>query len=180
MLNLNMVIVLPEVGQMKNFHLLLGVVLLALPVAAQTNGTGIRMQSTVCAFEDGKRISVRYAQTSGSAKLNTGQLWPDTSRPMFLFSQATLRIGDSAIPIGAYRLYVIPGKKEWTLVVNKNVASDAKYDQQQDLVRASMETGQVSGDNKKLRIYFGRDAPKQCEFRFYYGNAGAAVEFNEE
>jgi hypothetical protein len=137
-------------------------------------------KSAVCTLEDGKQVSLRYAvDDRESMKLKMGQMWPQTDRPMLLFSQTPLRIEDSSVPIGAFSVYIIPAKKEWTLVVNSNVTS-GEYHPQQDLVRASMVTGDVSGREAEHKIWFGHSAPKRCEFRFYDGNTGASVEFHEE
>jgi hypothetical protein len=108
-----------------------------------------------------------------------GQMWPQTDRPILLFSQTPLRIEDSSIPIGAFSVYVIPDRKEWTLVVNRNVTS-GQYHPQQDLARASMVTGEVSGREKGRKIWFVHSAPNRCEFRFYDGKTGASVEFKED
>jgi len=166
---------------MKNLVRVISAILFAIPVAAQTSGRQTQMESTVCTFEDGKEISIQYdGQVDESAKLSMGQLWPHSTRPMLLFTQTPLRIESSPIPAGAFSVYVIPGKKQWTLIVNRNVTSGVEYRQQEDLVRASMETGQVSSGEKQPKLAFGRLAPKRCELRFYYGNTGASVEFHEQ
>ena len=137
-------------------------------------------KSAVCTLEDGKQVSLRYAvDDRESMKLKMGQMWPQTDRPMLLFSQTPLRIEDSSVPIGAFSVYIIPAKKEWTLVVNSNVTS-GEYHPQQDLVRASMVTGDVSGREADHSIWFGHSAPNRCEFRVYDGDTGAFVEFQED
>ena len=62
---------------------------------------------------------------------------------MILFSQTTLIINKVEIAPGAYSLWLVPDKKNWTLVVNKNVKADSAYDPAQDLVREPMEIGQL-------------------------------------
>jgi hypothetical protein len=137
-------------------------------------------KSAVCTLEDGKQVSLRYEiDAHDSTKLRMGQMWPQTDRPILLFSQTPLRIEDSSIPIGAFSVYVIPDKKEWTLVVNRNVTS-GQYHPQQDLARASMETGDVSGREAGHEIWLVHSAPSRCEFRLYDGNTGASVEFMED
>ena len=54
-----------------------------------------------------------------------GQVSEHGDSPMDLFTQVGLSTGNSEIPIGAYRVYIIPDKKSWTLVINKNVAAAA-------------------------------------------------------
>ena len=40
---------------------------------------------------------------------------------MLLFTQGATTLGGSPIPVGAFSMYVIPGRDEWTLIVNRNV-----------------------------------------------------------
>ena len=165
---------------MKSFLILLGIVFGTLPVPIPASGGEPQTNSAVCTLEDGKQVSLRHeVDDSDSTKLKMGQMWPQTDRPMLLFSQTPLRIEDSPIPIGAFSVYIIPDKKQWTLIVNSNVVN-GEYHPQQDLVRASMVTGEVAGREAGHKIWFGHSAPKRCEFRFYDGSTGASVEFQEE
>jgi hypothetical protein len=165
--------------EMKSFAILLVVVLVVVTIPILAGGAGPQTKSGVCILEDGKQVSLRYAiDDHDSTKLRMGQMWPQTDRPMLLFSQIPLRIEDSSIPIGAFSVYIIPDKKQWTLVVNRSVAGE--YHPQQDLVRASMVTGDVSGREAGREIWFVHSAPNRCEFRFYDGNTGASVEFQED
>ena len=164
---------------MRSIGMLLGTVFIAFAVSVPASGAEPQTNSAVCTLEDGKQVSLRYEiDAHGSTKLKTGQMWPQPDRPMLLFTQMPLRIEDSSIPIGAFSVYVIPDKKQWTLVVNRNVSGE--YHPQQDLVRATMETGDVSGNKAEHKIWFGHGAPNRCEFRFYHGNTGAFVQFREQ
>lgn len=165
---------------MKYALLALGIVLFAIHSSTEARGEEPQMESAVCTFEDGKEMSIQYnGQAGESDKLSIGQVWPRATHPMFLFTQTPLKIENTSIPAGAFSVYVIPDKKHWTLVVNRNVAS-GDYRPQEDLVRASMETGEVNGGEAQPKISLGRNGPKRCEFRFYSGKTGAFVEFQEE
>ncbi len=137
--------------------------------------------NAVCTFTDGKQISLRYDQAAERVKqkLPSGQVWMPGNSPMELFTQAALSTGGSEIPIGAYSVYIIPDKKSWTLVVNKNVATGSKYDQQQDLLRVPMQIGHLS-TVVSFKASFAHMAPKQCNLRIYYGKIGTWVEFKEK
>jgi hypothetical protein len=164
---------------MKNIAMLVGIVFVATTVPMLARGEP-RTKSDVCTLEDGRQVSLRYEiDDHDSTKLKMGQMWPQTDRPMLLFSQTPLRIDDSSIPVGAFSVYIIPDKKQWTLVVNRNV-TNGEYHPQQDLVRASMVIGEISGHVAEHKIWFGHSAPKRCEFRFYDGNTGASLEFQED
>ena len=165
---------------MKNLIMLLAIVLFALPVPMLAGVGDPQTKSAVCTLDDGKQVSLRYeVDVRDSTKLKMGEMWPQTDRPMRLFSQTPLRIEDSSIPMGAFSPFVIPDKRQWTLVVNSNVAT-GEYHPQQDLARASMATGSVSGPEAKHKIWFGHSGPNRCEFRFYDGNTGAFVAFQED
>src|SRR5579859_6175469 len=94
-----------EVRLMK-IGMFLSLVILISPATAQTDSSQDGTRSAVCTFEDGKQMSVRYNGNASGAKLKNGQLWPNADPPMLLFTQASLRIENSSIPIGAYGVYV--------------------------------------------------------------------------
>ena len=133
-----------------------------------------------CTFQDGKEISVRYGKIASVRKtaLSMGKLWTPGEKPMLLFTQTTLTVGNSTIPMGAYSMYFIPGKEHWTLVINKSV-KPGEYNPQQDLVRAPMDVGQVS-EAQPPSLAFGHVAPKQCNLRVYEGKTGTWAEFREK
>jgi hypothetical protein len=133
-----------------------------------------------CTFEDEKQISVRYIPVPTDKEPPRGQPWAPGGTPMILFTQTEVTLANTTIPIGAFSMYVIPGKDSWTLVINRNVTAGAKYDQQQDLVRAPMEMGQLSQPEKQLGVYFGRIGPKQCNLRIYHGKTGLWAELKEK
>jgi hypothetical protein len=145
---------------------------------AQT--TSQQSRSSVCTFDDGRQMSVRYtAVPIRSLKLSDGRVWPGGELPIYLFTSAPLRVGTESIPAGAYSLYVVPGKQEWTLVLNKNV-SNSQYDEKQDLLRTTMDIGRVTNPETNISLDFGHLGPKQCNLRLYFGKTGAWVEFREQ
>ncbi len=136
--------------------------------------------STACNFDDGQQMTVRYDGKGPDRRLQNGKIWTPGKAPMFLFTSAPLKVGTSLIPIGAYSMYLIPGKNEWTVIVNKNVSEKGDYNQQQDVLRAPMGIGTLSQPAKTASITLGHLGPKQCSMRVYYGNTGAFVEFDEQ
>jgi hypothetical protein len=101
-------------------------------------------------------------------------------RQIFLFTETPLIVGTSEIPTGAFSMYLIPDKKKWTLVINKNVTAGSKYDEKQDLVRIPMQIGHVDTPAKRFQVLFVHVSPKQCNMRIYNGSTGAWVEFKEK
>jgi hypothetical protein len=135
-------------------------------------------QSTACQFADGGQLSVRYDAAPVHGDLSGGHAWSPGEQPMYLFTTKAVKAGDTAIPAGAYSLYVLPEKQHWTLVVNKDVSSK-KYDAQQDLAHMPMDRGTIDDAAKEVSLTLGHIAPKQCSLRLYYGKVGAWAVFTE-
>ena len=95
---------------------------------------------------------------------------------MQLFTEAPLTLGSSAIPIGAYTVYPIPAKGNWTLAVNKNVTPGAVYDEKQDIARTQMETAQVASPSDALEVAFAHVGAR-CTLRIYIGKSASFADF---
>jgi hypothetical protein len=147
--------------------------------AAQNDPKSIPTAS--CSFQDGKQITVRYGnETFTGRDLPSGKVWTPGGQPMLLFTQAPLVAGNTDIPMGAYSMYIVREKDDWTLVVNKNVSTGNKYDKGLDVVRMGMLKGQLSEPQKEFTLFFGHTEPKQCNMRIYYGKNGTWAEFQEK
>jgi hypothetical protein len=136
-----------------------------------------QQSTTTCNLDDGRQVYIRYNPvTATKDKISNGKPWTPGGAPMTLFTEAQLTLGSSMIPVGAYTVYPIPAKDKWTLVVNKNVAPGAAYDEKQDIARATMETDQVPQAADALEVAFAHVASK-CTLRIYYGKAASFADF---
>ena len=162
--------------------LLLGHFVFSTRSLAQQNDSDQNSATAFCDFEDGQEISVRYttAPVSSKDEPRNGRLWIPGGKPMTLFTGATVSLNNTTIPAGAYTLYVIPNKKDWTLIVNKNVTPGAAYDEHQDVARGSMDLGEVDSPPRQIQLSFAHTGPKVCSIRIYYGKVGAFTEFTEK
>jgi hypothetical protein len=132
--------------------------------------------TATCYLEDGRQLYIRYSEVTGkNDKPVNGKPWTPGGSPMTLFTEFPLSFGGTTIPLGAYTVYPIPAKV-WTLAVNKNVTPGAAYDEKQDIVRAPMETDQVSQSVDALDVAFAHVADK-CTLRIYYGKTAAFATF---
>lgn len=131
---------------------------------------------TFCNFDDGNQITIQYQPTVKEEPRN-GHVW---SPGITIYVQVPLTLGNSEIPLGAYSISLIPEKKDWTIVVNKNVKAGSAYDSSQDVARAPMEIGELPEPTKQLQLSFAHMAPKQCNLRVYYQKTGAFVDFLEK
>jgi hypothetical protein len=143
---------------------------------------GSQGESAICAFEDGKQLTARYnpIATARNDGPPVGKVLTPGGSAMTFFTETDLVLGQTTIPTGGYTMYLIPAKKEWTLIVSKNTSVDAKYDDKQDLARAQMETGQLTSPADKLSLYFGHTGPKKCEINIDFGKTRGWVSFAEK
>jgi hypothetical protein len=131
---------------------------------------------TYCNFADGNQVTIQYNATPKEEPRN-GRVW---GPGITLYVQTPLLLERTEIPLGAYTIYLIPDKKQWTIIVNKNVTAGTAYNSAQDLARAPMEVGEIPQPTKQLQLSFAHIAPKQCSLRVYYQKLGAFVDFMEK
>ncbi len=150
--------------------------LLLCPWAVAQSGSTPN-STTTCNLDDGRQVYVRYnAVATKNERLNNGKAWAPGGTPMTLFTEAQLMLGSSMIPIGAYTVYPIPAKNNWTIAVNKNVTPGAAYDEKQDIARAQMETAQVTQPSDALEVAFAHVGAR-CTLRIYIGKQASFVDF---
>jgi len=133
-------------------------------------------QTAYCEFADSGEINMQYSAKVKDEPRN-GRVW---SPGITLFVQTPLTLSGREIPLGAYSVFLIPDKKNWTLVVSKNVTAGAQYNSADDVARAPMEVGEIPEATKQLQLAFAHMAPKQCSLRVYYQKTGAFVDFMEK
>jgi Protein of unknown function (DUF2911) len=144
-------------------------------VSAQSGNN--QTSTTTCNLDDGRQVYVRYiAIPTKSEKISNGKPLLPGGVPMTLFTEAQLTLGSSTIPLGAYTLYPIPARNNWTLVVNKNVTPGAAYDEKQDIARAPMETAIVDQPSDVLEVAFAHVGTK-CTLRVYIGKTASFADF---
>jgi Protein of unknown function (DUF2911) len=149
-------------------------ILLTPWLAAQS---GPATSTTTCNLDDGRQVYVRYiAVPSKQEKISNGKPFTPGGVPMTLFTEAQLTLGTSLIPIGAFTLYPIPARGNWTLVVNKNVTAGAPYDEKQDIARTPMETAQVEQPSDALEVAFAHVGAR-CTLRIYIGKSASFADF---
>jgi hypothetical protein len=149
---------------------------LAIVAIAAAQSLAQDSQTAVCNFEDGNQVSMQYSAAVKDEPHN-GHVW---SPGITLYVQVPLTLAGTAIPLGAYTVYLIPGGKNWTLVVNRNVTSGSAYDSAQDVARAPMDVGEIPDPIKQLQLSFAHMSAKQCSLRVYYLKTGAFTDFLEK
>jgi hypothetical protein len=151
-----------------SFFAILATLFLAPMAFAQgTNPTG----NATCTFDNDKQLVVEYQRVSLNLKkpiafqVPFGKPWAPGGKPMTLFTDTPVQVGARNLPMGAYTLFVIPASKQWTLIVSKSTDMSGAYDEQQDLVRVPMESGELPSPEPQLNVAFEHVAPGQCNLR---------------
>jgi len=143
-------------------------------VAAQS---GAATSTTTCNLDDGRQVYVRYIPVpSNKERIQNGKPLVPGGTAMTLFTEAELTLGSGMIPIGAYTVYPIPARGNWSLAVNKNVTAGATYDEKQDVAKATMETVQVEQASDTLEVAFAHVGAR-CTLRIYIGKTASFAEF---
>jgi hypothetical protein len=154
---------------MRSYLALAGsVFLLAVSAIAQSDA-----KSTFCNFDDDNQVSIQYKSVVTDPPRN-GKVW---SPGVVLYVQTPLTLGNTTLGLGAYSVHFLPEKKNWTLIVSKNVTAGAPYNASDDVARALMDVGELPSNEKQLQLAFAHMAPKQCSLRVYYQKTGAFAEF---
>ena len=138
-------------------------------------GRAQETKTAYCDYQDGNQVSLQYSPIVREEPKN-GRVW---APGITLFAQAPLKVGNSQVAVGAYTVYLIPEKKNWTLIVNKNVTAGAPYNSAQDVARAPMDLGEIPEPTKHLELSFAHMSAKQCSLRVYYAKTGAFTDFLE-
>jgi hypothetical protein len=163
-----------------SFFLLLTSLSLASPMCAQDSGG-----TATCNYDDDKQLVVQYQHVTINLKkplslqIPFGKVWSPAGKPMTLFTNTPVQIGSRNLPIGAYTLFVIPNSKQWTLVVSKSTDVNGSYDEQQDLVRVPMESGELPSSQPEFSVTFAHIAPDQCNIRLDLEKTGHFVVFQK-
>jgi hypothetical protein len=156
---------------MRTLAVVLGLIcLMAVQAVAQDPRTAY------CTFEDGNEISMQYSPKVKEEPHN-GRVW---TPGITLYVQVPLTLGGSQISLGAYSVYLIPERRTWTLIVNRNVAAGSPYNSAQDVAKAAMDIGEIPEPMKELQLSFAHVGAKQCSLRVYYQKTGAFTDFLEK
>ena len=145
--------------------------------------------TATCDFSDQQQMAVQYQPQTVAKKdkdsflghlVPYGKIWEPGKQPLTLFTNSPLTIAGASVPVGAYTMYLIPNKKEWTLVVSKNTDKEAAYDQAMDLVRAPMQVGILTSPESKFLVSWEHTGPKECTLRVDIADVGAWVPFQQK
>jgi hypothetical protein len=142
--------------------------------------------TATCNFDADKQLVLQYQHVSLTPKkalplqIPFGKVWAPGGKPLTLFANTSIKVGDRTLPIGAYTIFLIPNTKQWTLIVSKSTQTTGAYDDQQDLVRVQMESGELPNPEAEFRVSFAHIAPDQCSIRVDLDKFGHFAVFQEK
>ena len=103
-----------------------------------------------------------------------GQLWRTGANgaTRLKFSDNVV-IGGKTIDTGSYALYTIPGKDQWTIVLNKGITNWGTdgYKESDDVVRFTVTADKIKESIETFTMQFSDIKPESCELHLMWGNA---------
>jgi hypothetical protein len=159
--------------------------LIAAPAAvAQSDAPKADEQVASCNMDNGDQIAVRYVSEAASGersvfggKVPYGTVWTPQNKPMILFATGAFSVGSQNLSPGAYTMFLIPNKTEWTLVVSKETDVNAKYDSTKDAARTTLEIGSLPNAQNNFRVFLGHVGPNQCSISIHWQKRGGFANF---
>ncbi|HLI63435.1 MAG TPA: DUF2911 domain-containing protein [Terriglobales bacterium] len=142
--------------------------------------------TVTCNFDENSQLVVEYQPAAVnlkkplSAQIPYGRVWAPGGKPMTLFTNTEVQIGPRLLPMGAYTMFVIPSaKQQWMLVISKSTDMSGAYNEDDDLTRVPMESGELASPEPALNVSLGHTAPNQCTIRVDLGKDGHFTAFEK-
>jgi hypothetical protein len=132
----------------------------------------------------GKNLTVYYCAPSlrgrevGDKIAPYGKVWrTGANTATTLHTDASLRIGDQAVPAGTYTLYSVPSEHGWKLIINKQTGQwGTVYNEGQDLARISMSDGMApSAPVEMFKISFEHTSGNRTQLHLLWGKTNVYV-----
>jgi hypothetical protein len=142
--------------------------------------------TATCNIDDNKQLVVDYQRVTVNLKkplsqqIRDGKPWAPGGKPMTFFTNTPVEIGGHNLSIGAYTLFLIPGSKQWTLIVSKSTDMTGAYEETQDLVRVPMDSGELPTPEAELSVGLEHAGPGQCNIRVDLEKAGHFATFRKQ
>lgn len=74
------------------------------------------------------------------------------------------------LPAGKYSIYSIPGKKEWTMIINKKIQWGTVYTKEEDFVRFTVPTKKAAEKSESFTFYFSNATEESATLGFTWEN----------
>ncbi len=97
-----------------------------------------------------------------------------------LETDKALMIGGKELPAGKYALFTIPGREEWTVIINKNFKQHLadNYDQKDDLVRVQVKPNTLGQHQERLKYEINAASGSEGAIQISWDKLGIKVPVN--
>lgn len=170
---------------MKKLTLALAAILTIMSVEAQTLKTpaSSTTQTVKQDFALGS-IELNYSRPSAKGRKVMGDLVPfdkvwrtGANNATVITFTDDVSIGGTAVKPGKYGLLSIPGAKEWTIILTKdlNVTSPSAYKVENDVVRVKAAAMGIPTKVETFTIQFANITSNSCEMHIMWENTAVSV-----
>jgi hypothetical protein len=132
----------------------------------------------------GKKVAIQYGRPYKKGRpifgalVPYGQIWrTGADEATTLTTEGDLTIGTLRVPKGTYALFTLPGKTEWTLVVNKTAKQWGafSYDAKADLGRVPMKVAASAAPVEQFTIAVEAAGERKGTLKLSWDNLVASV-----
>lgn len=177
---------------MKFLKLIPAVFLIAL--GFQGNAQGLKMpqassaQTITQEFGLGT-VSVKYSRPNVRGRqvfvdlAPAGKVWRTGANSATLISFTDeVQLEGNAVPAGEYALFTIPGKSEWTIILNKKVQQWGayEYNQSEDFLRFKVKPTTTAKKVESFTISFTNVTPTKAELHLSWDNIDVPVKMTTD
>lgn len=130
-------------------------------------------------------VSVEYNRPSASGRVVFGEVVPfdvmwrtgANSATKITFG-SEMKIDGKAVPAGSYSLFTIPGKTEWTIILNKvaNLSGTSGYAESEDLMRFKVKAVQKTEKTETFTIDFTNIKLDQATVQLSWDNTSVSFD----
>lgn len=167
---------------------IIGLAILAAPTTASAADLQLpapsplaRVMQTVGVTE----ITVEYSSPGVKGRKIFGKLVPNdelwrtgaNSATKITFSK-DVSIDGKPVPAGTYSIFTIPGKRSWTLILNKNAdqGGTRKYDESLDQVRVTVKPSRLRAARERLTFVFSNTVDTGTRLDLEWDKTGVSLD----
>ena len=178
-------------NQIKSLLLVAAMLVTALPVLAQQKR--VSPHETIGAVIDGNRVTIVYGRPytkdpkSGEPRKVWGGLVPDgqvwrlgADEATLLLTQKTILFGETAVPAGAYSLFLLPqADGSAKLIISKQLGEWGayQYNEKQDLARIDLKKEALEKTAEQLTIAISKNSPAGGVLKISWENTQFSAPF---
>jgi hypothetical protein len=87
-----------------------------------------------------------------------------------------IAMGGKAVDTGSYAIFTIPGKSEWTIIINKDSKNwGTNYAEQDDIFRFTVPAMKMKESVEVFTMQFANVKNESCELHLMWGNTAVSI-----